>query len=412
MKKSLGFMLLIFLMFVVLRLVGLTYGFYNTRIIGNASDYSVSVVSDYVSATYSEGVSRMIFKNDYLFPGDTAEKTFVVTNDGDKEVVYSILIDNVVNTFERTQDLRYTLYINDEVVSEGAINHSEKQYLYYNRVLPLGDFDYVKFVFKYAETEESQNMDMDKILSFRFNITNAMGIVEENVGNILNLNINNDVLTGYQIYGNSVLNATAGDYLSVGELVKDEMSSNFGKYNIPIVLNNKNYNIYLNQPLRKIDEYTDYLDFKEQRVYSYIEKIILNGQEELVQTNTFDDGSIGVALTQYGIKANTTVLSNGLSSLIYSDFVLGSAGVAATSINDGYLYLSIKDVSLKSVDDYKTYFANKYSEGNPIVIYAVKSEVDKFNVYLPSLNIVNGANSLIVNSSVLPLKVSVLYNNN
>lgn len=411
MKKSLSVILLIFVMFVVVRLVGLTYGFYNTRIIGNLNDYSVSVVSEYVSATYSEGSSRMIFKNDYLFPGDTAEKTFVVTNDGEKEVVYSILIDNVVNTFERTQDLRYTLYINGEVVSEGAINHHEKQYLYYNRSLLLGNVDYVRFVFKYAETSESQNMDMDKLLSFRFNITNALGIVEENVGNILNLNIDNDVLNGYQIYGNTVLNNTTGDYLSVGEPVKDQSSENYGKYNIPIVLNNKNYNIYLNQPLRKIDEYTDYLDFKEQRVYSYIEKISLTGQEELVQTNIFDDGSIGVSLNQYGIKANTNVLSNELNSISYNDFLLGSAGIAATSLNDGYLYLSIKDTNLKTVDDYKMYFANKYNEGNPTVIYAIKAEADKFDVYLPSLDIANGVNSFIVNSSVLPLKIGVSYNN-
>ena len=411
MKKSLNVILLIFVMFVVVRLVGLTYGFYNTRIIGNLNDYSVSVVSDYVSATYSEGVSRMIFKNDYLFPGDTAEKTFIVTNDGEKEVVYSILIDNVVNTFERTQDLRYTLYINDEVVSEGAINHHEKQYLYYNRSLLLGNVDYVRFVFKYAETSESQNMDMDKLLSFRFNITNALGIQEENVGNMLNLNINNEFLNNYQIYGNTILNNTTGDYLSVGEPVKDQTSENYGKYNIPIVLNNKNYNIYLSQPLRKIDEYTDYLDFKEQRVYSYIEKIILTGQEELIISHTFDDDSIGVVLTQYGIKANTTVLSNELNYISYNDYVLGSAGVAATSLDDGYIYFSIKDQELKTIDDYKAYFANKYAEGNPIIIYAVKAEVDKLNVYLPSLGIMEGTNSFIVNSSVLPLKIGVSYNN-
>ena len=74
---------------------------------------------------------------DVVFPGDTAEKTFTVENTGNATATYNILIDNVINEFERTQDLRYTIYIDDEEITTGAINNNEIQYLYYNREIKV-----------------------------------------------------------------------------------------------------------------------------------------------------------------------------------------------------------------------------------------------------------------------------------
>ena len=242
MKRSLSILLLIFVMIVVLRLVGFTYGYYAANILNNTGSYSVSVVSKKLSVEYLDGTSIMNFQGDYLFPGDSAEKTFMIKNTGDSKSTYNILIDNVLNEFERTQDLRYVLYINNEEVSSGAINNNSVQYLYSNKEIASGATDSVRFVFKYATTDEIQNVDMNKTISFRFNIdSNIVGLSEGTTISLLaNQNVNN-----YRIYGNSVQNGTPSintsvEIESVGDLVTDGESEYYNKYKIPVKVSGKN----------------------------------------------------------------------------------------------------------------------------------------------------------------------------
>lgn len=219
MKKSLSILLLIFVMIVVLRLAGFTYGYYAANIHNNTGSHSVSVISKNLSVEYLDGTSIMNFDGDYLFPGDSAEKTFTVKNTGEFKATYNVLIDNVLNEFERTQDLRYVLYINDEEVTSGAINNNSIQYLYSNKEIDSGATDSVRFVFEYATTDEIQNVDMNKTISFRFNIDS--NIVKFNHGTNISL-LANQYINNYRIYGNSIQDGMPSDeapvsIVSVGE---------------------------------------------------------------------------------------------------------------------------------------------------------------------------------------------------
>lgn len=254
MKKSLKFIILIFLFFVIIILVGITYGFYEMVIIGNTNNHSANVNSKKLSVNYTDGTAKMNFKGDYLFPGDTAEKTFTVQNTGDSSANYSIILDNVTNTFTRIQDLRYYLYINNTLVDEGAINNDEMQYLYYKENLAVNSSDSVKFVFKYAETDEVQNEDMNKNLSFRVNIVGDVktNVNSENNNVVVNLN-NSDTLSSYRIYGNSIQDGTPSpsnpvEIENVGDLITDTTDTNYGKYKIPVTVSGKNLFDYENVP--------------------------------------------------------------------------------------------------------------------------------------------------------------------
>ena len=191
---------------VTMLILGTTYAYYKTKINGNSKDKSISVLSKYLAVKYSDGTSTMNFDGDYFFPGDSAEKTFSVENTGNDKTTYSIKIDNVINEFERIQDIRYKLYINEEEVSSGAINNSETQYLYYEREIEKGSKDNIKLVVSYSETEESQNVDMNKTLSFRVNIDNKKE--NKTSGSSVTFLGNGNTLENYRIYGNSVQNAT------------------------------------------------------------------------------------------------------------------------------------------------------------------------------------------------------------
>lgn len=76
----------------------------------------------------------------------------------------------------------------------------------------------------------------------------------------------------YKIHGNSIQDGTPSpdnpiEVQSVGELVTDETDANYGKYKIPITARSESTepiitNIYLDEPLRKVGDYADYIDFK------------------------------------------------------------------------------------------------------------------------------------------------------
>ena len=67
---------------------------------------------------------------------------------------------------------------------------------------------------------------------------------------------------------------------SVGDLITDTNDVNNGKYKIPVIVGNTTTNIYLDEPLRKIGDYSDYIDFKNSKVVRNIAKKVLNGTED------------------------------------------------------------------------------------------------------------------------------------
>ena len=67
---------------------------------------------------------------------------------------------------------------------------------------------------------------------------------------------------------------------SVGDLITDTNDINYGKYKIPVIVGNTTTNIYLDEPLRKIGDYADYIDFKNSKVIRNIAKKVLNGTED------------------------------------------------------------------------------------------------------------------------------------
>ena len=101
---------------VLLILVGLTYGYFLTKINGNTNTKSISVTTANLKLTYSDNSAEILGENLKLIPSDTkiGTKTFTVTNNGD-DTSYIVVIENVsitkdgtTNTFE-SNDFRYTL---------------------------------------------------------------------------------------------------------------------------------------------------------------------------------------------------------------------------------------------------------------------------------------------------------------
>ena len=89
-------------------LIGLTYGYYLTKIKGNNNNKSISVVTANILLEYAD-INDELITDTKVEPGKNWTKTFVATNKGNKTVTYGVALENIVNQFERKDDIVYTL---------------------------------------------------------------------------------------------------------------------------------------------------------------------------------------------------------------------------------------------------------------------------------------------------------------
>lgn len=96
---------------------------------------------------------------------------------------------------------------------------------------------------------------------------------------------------------------------SVGDLITDTNDINYGKYKIPVIVGNTTTNIYLDEPLRKVGNYSDYIDFKNQKEFR---NVIVNDDTgtqtiENSYTGTTDSSGTSISLPNIPTIKGTTI---------------------------------------------------------------------------------------------------------
>ena len=158
-----------------LALIGLTYGYYLTRIQGNTNNKSISISTANLELTYSDNSDVITGTN--IVPGTTlGTKSFTVTNSGNNNVdSYSVGLVNVINTFTRLDDIKYTVTCSSSVtgktcngVSESTFPN-ENSYIIENQINKDEVQTYVIEV-EYKEMNVDQSVDMGKTLEAKIDI--------------------------------------------------------------------------------------------------------------------------------------------------------------------------------------------------------------------------------------------------
>lgn len=106
-------------------------------------------------------------------------------------------------------------------------------------------------------------------------------------------------LKNYRIYGNTI----NGE--SVGDLVTDNQSEHYGEYAIPITTNSETANIYLDEPLRKIGDEAEYVDYATQK-WNRVRKNLL----PIEATSKTKDGVTFTVNADGSVTCNGTATSN------------------------------------------------------------------------------------------------------
>lgn len=197
---------------------------------------------------------------------------------------------------------------------------------------------------------------------------------EENKENDVTENIS-ILSTKIQIYGNSVQDGTPTSTTpiaisSVGDLVTDASSENYGKYAVNIKSQNADKTvsstktIYLDEPLRGVGDYTDYVDVESGKIIRKVGVKTFNGTEnwgyrsqepDFILTNAFTDAN-SIKLVRDSFLCNYFTINTYSGVVVDKTFQIWSNGTTLGVMNFDYT----------DITSFKSWLAGLSSSGNPL----------------------------------------------
>jgi len=177
-KKKYIILTMSILLVATVMLIGFTFAYYRTRVVGNKQEESINVTSKVLEVKYSDDKSIITAENINL--GWSASKEFSVENTGDETVNFNIILDNVVNDFELEgwfYDLEQVMSDGTkEFITPGVISTDEIQLVASNISILSGEVLNYVINFYYNDTEIDQSDDMGKSMSLRINIEETLQV--------------------------------------------------------------------------------------------------------------------------------------------------------------------------------------------------------------------------------------------
>ncbi|MBE6153172.1 MAG: hypothetical protein E7166_02980 [Firmicutes bacterium] len=181
----------------------------------------------------------------------------------------------------------------------------------------------------------------------------------------------------------------------------------------------QSYNIILNEPLRKVGDYADYIDFENKKIVRNIAKYVLNGDDKYNGYGWASSGKFSSGLNSYGLVmsqlyhgADINHMGPGMCSHFRNELVNSNLVLKTTpqfSIRYGTwrgLIFAIPDSLAPDLDSWKAYLKSEYDSGNPVTVYGVlKEPITEENIPLPTLKTVGGKNKMYIDTLV-PATVS------
>ena len=166
------------LLFILLTLLGIAFAYYRTKVIENAEKKTVKLTSETLKIEYQN--ESAYIEASKIEPGYSATKTFEVKNYSSESINYSIIFDNITNTFTRTQDWTYTLTKRgvSAPIASGKLIDGNIQFLVEEISVSADTVDYYTLEINYANLSDvDQSEDMGKTLKLRINIEEPLKVV-------------------------------------------------------------------------------------------------------------------------------------------------------------------------------------------------------------------------------------------
>lgn len=187
-------------------------------------------------------------------------------------------------------------------------------------------------------------------------------------------------------------------------------------------------NVYLEEPLRKVGDISDYIDFENKEIVRNIAKIELKGNETWAtyrsttgENNYYNESSTAFYTYISGSKNNSVKLSDKFA---FKDYDIWPASVKekdegiSAGTNDTRLFLRINHTKTGALEsDNSSQLVTKFKKwlsNNPVTIYYQLASPLQESISLPNVKTMDGSSTLSISTSVSPSKIEASYykNNN
>jgi len=170
-------------------------------------------------------------------------------------------------------------------------------------------------------------------------------------------------------------------------------------------------NIYLDEPLRKINEYSDYIDFINGKVVRNIKEVVLDGSENWASAsasgnysrfvcNAYNDALIPIDLNTIG-----NILSDKFIPRTANETANAITGIAIAGSGRFVIYYDL------TKDYTTTQFKTWLSSNNITVDYALSTPTEE-TITLPNIPTIDGNNTLNIETEITPSQVYIKYKSN
>ena len=205
---------------------------------------------------------------------------------------------------------------------------------------------------------------------------------------------------------------------SVGNLITDSNDENYGKYELTIKsstsTDNKKTTILLDNPLRSVGSYYDYIDYSDKKIVRNINEYIITGSEsDKASTQWKYSGGYGKEIRSNALNSSQNVPMDLIAISNYYTYMNSKNSsldhVRLVSNKDTYGYIAINDLNYQgedTVDSFVLYLKGLYGSGVPVkIIYPVYPDRNTSDLELPKINIFEGKQTISIETSIKPSNV-------
>ena len=223
-------------------------------------------------------------------------------------------------------------------------------------------------------------------------------------------------LIDYKIYGNAIQNGTPTTTAPIEFGCVGIYDATTGKYKIPIKASNGKEtittNIYLNEPLRKLGDYADYIDFENKKVIRYIDKYIFNGTENVGlrgQQPTNGTAILTTAMFAYRDNFENLICTRFSADRNYASKMIPNTCCFINSSVDSRFHFCIEGAG-KTAAEVKAILKEWYDSGNPmVVLYPPNKAIPEETIELPSILTTKGNTKIEIDANIQPSNMEVVY---
>ena len=175
-------------------------------------------------------------------------------------------------------------------------------------------------------------------------------------------------------------------------------------YKIPVKVNDIITNIYLDEPLRKVGDYADYIDFENKKVVRKIGNLWLNGSENFWSRQSL--GKPVASILKTSIGTSTTIMPEG-SNLCFSSRFISENIWTKLSVGEFYIggsYINFNLDNTNNLTDFKEWL----STNNVNLVYPLTTPTEE-TIELPNIPTHKGTNIIKVDTIVEASNLNVSY---